>query len=65
MVVKDTFLFKTVTDGCEEANFMGISKYIYKTYLTSDNMYLPMSLAKRYGIHLSLFKEDSKILNLI
>ena len=47
MVVKDTFFFETVTDGYKEANFMGISKYIYKTGLTSDKMYLPMSLAKK------------------
>ena len=47
MVAKDTFPFETVTDSCQEANFMGFSKYIYENELTTENMYLPMNLAKK------------------
>ena len=47
MVAKDIFSFATVTDGCEEANFMGFCHFIYENELTSENMYLPMNLAKR------------------
>ena len=47
MVAKDTFSFKTVTDGCKEANFMGFSEYICENELDSENMYLTMNLAKK------------------
>ena len=47
MVAKDIFTFATMTDGSEEANFMGFSNYILEKRLTSENMYLPMNLAKR------------------
>ena len=30
MVAKDIFPFATVTDGCEEANFIGFSHYFHK-----------------------------------
>ena len=60
MVVKDTFPFETVTDGCKEASFMGVSKLFLKNYFTFDNMYLHMKLAKKSQFHFSLFKVDSK-----
>ena len=60
MVAKDIFSFATVTDGCEEANFMSISQYIYENELTSENMYLPMILAKKSRFHFSFFKVDSQ-----
>ena len=41
------FSSATVTDGCKEANFMGFSQYIYENELTSENMYLPLILAKK------------------
>ena len=44
---KDYFPLATVTDGCKEANFMGFSHFIYENELTSENMYLPMNLAKK------------------
>ena len=50
MVAKDNFPFETVTDGCKEANFMGLSIYIYENELTFENMYLPMNLAKKEPI---------------
>ena len=34
------FPFATVTDGCKEAKFMGFSRYIYESELTSEKMYL-------------------------
>ena len=51
-------LFATVTDGCEEAYFMGISQYIYENELTCENMYLPMILGKNSQFHFSFFKVD-------
>ena len=60
MVAKDIFSFATMTDGCEEANFMGFSQYIYENELTSENMYLPMILAKKSQFHFSFFKVDSQ-----
>ena len=36
-----------MTDGCEEANFIGFAKYSYENELTSENMYLPINLAKK------------------
>ena len=59
MVAKDIFPFATVTDGCKEANFMGFSNFIYENELTSENMYLPMNLAKESQFHISFFKLDS------
>ena len=50
----------TVTDGCEEDNFMGFSHYIYKNELTSENMYLPMILTKKSEFHFSFLKVDSQ-----
>ena len=44
---KGKISFATVTDGCKEANFMGFFYYIYENELTSENMYLPMNLAKK------------------
>ena len=41
------FPFATVTDGYEEANFMGFSHYIYENELTFENMFLPMNLVKK------------------
>ena len=49
-VAKDIFSFATVTDGCEGANFMGFSQYIYENELTSENIYLPMIFAKKEPI---------------
>ena len=60
MVAKDIFSFASVTDGCEEANLMGIFQYIYENELTSENMYLPIILAKRSQFHFSFFKGDSQ-----
>ena len=60
MVVKDIFSFVTATDGGKEANFMGFSHYIYENELTSENMYLPMILAKKSQFHFSFFKVDSQ-----
>ena len=60
MVAKDIFPFATVTDGCEEANFMGFSHYIYENELTSENKCLPMNLAKKRQFHFSFFKVDSQ-----
>ena len=39
---------------------MGFSHYIYENELTSENMYLPMNLAKKSQIHFSFFKADSQ-----
>ena len=47
MVAKDIFSFATVTDFCEEANFMGFFHYIYENELSSENMYWPLFLAKK------------------
>ena len=47
MVAKDVFPFATVTDKCEVANFMGFYPCIYENEMTSENMYLPMNLAKK------------------
>ena len=58
MVAKDIFPFATMTDGCEEANFLGFSHFIYENELTSENMYLSMNLAKKSQFHFSLFKVD-------
>ena len=61
MVAKDFFSpLSTVTEGCKEANFMGFSHYIYENELTSENMYLPMNLAKTSQFHFSFFKVDSQ-----
>ena len=60
MLAKDIFPFATVTDGCKEANFMGFSYFIYENELTSENMYLPMNLAKESQFHISFFKLDSQ-----
>ena len=60
MVAKDIFPFATVTDGCKEDNFMEFSHYIYENEMTSENMYLPMDLAKKSQFHLSFFKVDSQ-----
>ena len=60
MVAKDIFPFATVTDCCKEANFMGFSHYIFENELTSNNMYLPMNLAKKSQFHFSFFKVDSQ-----
>ena len=60
MVAKDIFPFATVTDGCKEANFMGCSHFIYVNELTSENMYLPMKMAKKGQFHFSFFKVDSQ-----
>ena len=59
MVAKDIFCFATMTDGCEEASFMGFSHYIYKNEITSENMYLHMILAKK-KFNFSFFKLDSQ-----
>ena len=50
MVAKNIFSFATVSDGCEEANFMGFSYYIYENELFSENMYLPMIFGKQEPI---------------
>ena len=47
MVAKDFLSLATVTDSCEEANFMVFSHNIYENELTSENLYLPMILAKK------------------
>ena len=60
MVAKDIFFFATVTDGFKEANFLGFSHFIYENELTSENMYLPMNLAKKSQFHFSFFKVDSQ-----
>ena len=60
MVAKDIFSFATVTDSCEEANFLGFCHYIHKNELTSGNIYLPMILAKKSQYHFSFFKIDSQ-----
>ena len=60
MVAKDIFPLATVTDGCEAANFIEFSHIIYENELTSENMYLPMKLAKKCKFHFSFFKLDSK-----
>ena len=60
MVAKDIFPFATVTDGSEEANFMGFSPFIYENELTSENIYLPMNLAKKSQFHFTFFKVDSQ-----
>ena len=58
--MKDIFFFATVTDGCKEGNFMGFSHYIHENELTSENIYLPMSLVKKGQFHFSFFKVYSK-----
>ena len=60
MVAKDIFSFATMTDGYKEANLMGFSHYIYENELTSENMYLPMILAKKRPFHFSFFKVNSQ-----
>ena len=60
MFAKDFFPFATMTDGCEELNFMGFSHNIYKNELTFENMYLPMNLAKKSKFHFSFFKVNSQ-----
>ena len=61
MIAKDIFSFATVTDGCDNANFMGFTiMYIYENELTSENMYLPMILARKSQFHFSFFKVDSQ-----
>ena len=63
MVAKDIFSFATVTDVYEEANFMGFFHYIYENELSSENMYLPLILAKKKQkklFHFSFFKVDSQ-----
>ena len=35
------FHFSTVTDSCQEANFMGFFHYIYENELTSENHSVP------------------------
>ena len=60
MVAKDISSFATVIHGYKEANFMGFSKYISENELTSENMYLPMILAKKSQFHFSFFKVDSQ-----
>ena len=62
MVAKDTFPFATVTDGCKEANFMRFFHNIYENWFISENMYLPMNLAKKKKcqFHFSFFKVDSQ-----
>ena len=60
MVAKDIFLVATVTGGCKEAYFMGISNFIYENEPTSENMYLPMNFAKKTQTHFSFFKVDSQ-----
>ena len=52
--------FATVTDGCDEANFMGFSQFIYENELTSENMYLSMNLAKSSQFLFSFCKVDSE-----
>ena len=52
--------FATVTDGCQEANYMGFSHYIYENELTSENKCLPMNLAKKSQFYFSLLKVDSQ-----
>ena len=59
MVAKDIFSsFSTMTDGCKEENFMGFSYNIYEKELTSENIYLPMNVAKKSQSHFSFFKVD-------
>ena len=60
MVAKDFFPFATKTGDCKKVNFMGFSHNIYKNELTSENMYLPMNLAKKNKFHFSFFKVNSQ-----
>ena len=60
MVVKDTFPFETLIDGCKDANFMGFSKYINENDLTSEKHVFTYILAKKSQFHFSLFKVDSQ-----
>ena len=60
-VATGKILFATVVIvGCEEAYFMGFYQYIYGNELTSENMYLPMNLAKKSQFHFSFFKVESQ-----
>ena len=52
------FSFAAVTDDCKDANFIGFSYYIFENELTSENMYLPIILAKKSQFHFSFFKVD-------
>ena len=57
---KGYFFFATIADGCEEANFMEFSPYIYKNELTSKNMYLHRMMAKKSQFHFLFFKGSSQ-----
>ena len=65
MIAKDIYPFATKTDGCEESNFIGFSNYIYENELTSENIYLPVNLAKRANLISHLSKYIPRILNLV
>ena len=54
----DIFYFATVTDGCEEADFMGFSHYIYENELTSENKYFGKIEQISFLILQSIFPES-------
>ena len=56
MVAKDIFSLSTVADNCKEDNIMGFSHYIYETQLNSENMCLPINLAKKSQFYDSLLQ---------
>ena len=61
---KDIFLFATMTEGYQDANFIGFSHNIYENELTSENMYLPMNFTKKsqfYFPFLKVYSQNPKL----
>ena len=72
-VAKRKIFFATMTHGCkgyfsicnpdwrlQRGKFYGIFNNIHENELTSENMYLPMNLAKKNQFPCSFFKVDSQ-----
>ena len=46
--------FSLCNRDCKETNFMDFCNYMYEKYLTPENIYLSMNLAKKGQFHLNL-----------